>query len=66
MSAAVTTNWPGSNIARAVLSDTPPDGRHARRIIAAALAHQGFRITGAIGKPIRPRVYLVAVEPIPA
>lgn len=61
---SVTTNWPGSNIARVAFSNPPENGRVARRIAAEILTARGFVIEGSMGKPIRKGVYLVAVKPV--
>lgn len=59
----VTTNWPGSNIAKGVFDVIPENGREARKLMADALTEQGFVIEGSLGKPIRKGVYMVAIAP---
>ncbi len=60
----VSTNWPGSNIARVEFSTVPESGRKARSIAQEILGTRGFIIEGSMGKPIRKGVYLVAVKPV--
>lgn len=60
----VTTNWPGSNIAKGIFQVAPDNGREARKLMAEALTAQGFIIEGSLGKPIRKGVYMVAVRPV--
>lgn len=61
---SASTNWPGSNIARVIFSVPPENGRIARKLASQVLLGQGFSIDGAMGKPIRTGVYLVAVSPL--
>lgn len=61
---SVTTNWPGSNIARVAFSVPPENGRIARKIASEILVARGFVIEGSVGKPIRKGVYMVAVKPV--
>lgn len=61
---SVTTNWPGSNIARVAFSVAPENGRVARKIAAEILTARGFVIEGSMGKPIRTGVYMIAVKPV--
>ncbi len=60
----VSTNWPGSNIARVEFSTVPENGRKARSIAQEILGARGFIIEGSMGRPIRKGVYLVAVKPV--
>lgn len=61
MSATFKTTFEISNVARVVLDPIPKDGREARKRIADELARlrPDMVLTGSIGKPIKPGIYLV-------
>lgn len=63
MNVTVTTNYPGSNIAKGVCDTVPATGRDARKAMAGVLNGMGYVIEGSIGKPIRKGVYMVAIAP---